>query len=302
MNEPSVSFIWKGTDIFVSALQSELGFLANLIGSHVQTAEMGNQALLSLALISGRFTLDAIAVLSQLAAAHLLALCQAFDLQVMQIRFLEDFEEEFIDLICKAFSMTLKQSTELHTLSEALWQRFRKQLNDTTGLDSDKGFEHIAYSLQPAILLRLTPCAESVVALELWTQQCATSAYKRYQVNRSNYLQRPDARPFLGRASSRIYSFVREKLSIPFVNENNIRTPVVEKEEFLLNEASYSIDEESPATIGSYISTIYQSIRNVALYSVTIGCLQEIVTMHELSPPLGTTSMSPTETAKVPYT
>ncbi|MCJ1319507.1 hypothetical protein MMC15_004843 [Xylographa vitiligo] len=302
VNEPSVSFIWKGTDIFVSALQSELGFLANLIGSHVQTAEMGNQALLSLALISGRFTLDAIAVLSQLAAAHLLALCQAFDLQVMQIRFLEDFEEEFIDLICKAFSMTLKQSTELHTLSEALWQRFRKQLNDTTGLDSDKRFEHIAYSLQPAILLRLTPCAESVVALELWTQQCAAPAYKRYQVNRSNYLQRPDARPFLGRASSRIYSFVREKLSIPFVNENNIRTPVVEKEEFLLNEASYSKDEESPATIGSYISTIYQSIRNVALYSVTIGCLQEIVTMHELSPPLGTTSMSPTETAKVPYT
>ena len=49
VDEPSESFLWKGVDIMVDALQSELGFLANPVGSHVQTAEMGNQALNSLA-------------------------------------------------------------------------------------------------------------------------------------------------------------------------------------------------------------------------------------------------------------
>jgi phenylalanine ammonia-lyase len=81
VDEPSESWLWKGTDILIAALQSELGFLANLVGSHVKPAEMGNQALNSLALISGRHTLFAIDVLSQLSAAHLVALCQALDLR-----------------------------------------------------------------------------------------------------------------------------------------------------------------------------------------------------------------------------
>ena len=79
----------------VAALQSELGFLANPVGTHVQTAEMGNQALNSLALISARYTLDALQVLTQLSAAHLLALCQALDLRVMHLRFLETIQAHF---------------------------------------------------------------------------------------------------------------------------------------------------------------------------------------------------------------
>ena len=53
-DEPSKSFVMKGVDIGVAALQSELGFLSGSIVSHVQTAEMGNQSLNSLALISGK--------------------------------------------------------------------------------------------------------------------------------------------------------------------------------------------------------------------------------------------------------
>ncbi|KAI4268240.1 MAG: hypothetical protein L6R35_006782, partial [Caloplaca aegaea] len=40
--DPSTSFVMKAVDIMTAALQSELGFLANPVGSHVQTAEMGN--------------------------------------------------------------------------------------------------------------------------------------------------------------------------------------------------------------------------------------------------------------------
>ncbi|KAK3319755.1 L-Aspartase-like protein [Cercophora scortea] len=81
-DDPATSFLFKGTDIMVAALTSELGFLANPVGSHVQTAEMGNQGINSLALISARYTLKAVDTFSQLAAAHLVAVCQAIDLRV----------------------------------------------------------------------------------------------------------------------------------------------------------------------------------------------------------------------------
>ncbi|KAI6357870.1 hypothetical protein MCOR31_010118, partial [Pyricularia oryzae] len=84
-DDPNDSFLFKGLDVVVAALTSELGFLANPVGSHVQTAEMGNQAINSLALVSARYTLEAVDVLSQLAAAHLLALCQALDLRAVEI-------------------------------------------------------------------------------------------------------------------------------------------------------------------------------------------------------------------------
>ena len=79
------SFLFKGLDVVVAGLTSELGFLANPVGSHVQTAEMGNQSLNSLALVSARYTLEAVDVLSQIASAHLLVLCQALDLRAIEI-------------------------------------------------------------------------------------------------------------------------------------------------------------------------------------------------------------------------
>jgi phenylalanine ammonia-lyase len=79
------SFLFKGLDVVAAALTSELGFLANPVGSHVQTAEMGNQSLNSLALVSARYTLEAVDVLSQICSGHLLAVCQALDLRTLEI-------------------------------------------------------------------------------------------------------------------------------------------------------------------------------------------------------------------------
>ncbi|KAK8119566.1 phenylalanine ammonia-lyase [Apiospora kogelbergensis] len=69
----------------IAALVSELGFLANPVGTHVMTTEMGNQGLNSMALVSARYTLTAADVLAQMAAAHLVALCQALDLRALEL-------------------------------------------------------------------------------------------------------------------------------------------------------------------------------------------------------------------------
>jgi phenylalanine ammonia-lyase len=81
--DPSLNYHGKGIDIAAAAYVSELGYLANPVSTHIQSAEMHNQAVNSLALISARQTIDAIQVLSMLMASYLYILCQGRSLNEM---------------------------------------------------------------------------------------------------------------------------------------------------------------------------------------------------------------------------
>ncbi|WQF90184.1 Putative aromatic amino acid lyase, L-Aspartase, fumarase/histidase [Colletotrichum destructivum] len=170
--DPNDSFLFKGLDVVIAALTSELGFLANPVGSHVQTAEMGNQSLNSLALVSARYTLDAVDVLSQIASAHLLAVCQALDLRAREM--------------------------------------------EGAGRDDDD-------------------------------DDAA-----------------PDATPYIGQASRRMYRFIRHDLGVPFLGEEHLAStdPVV-------------VDGVSPS-MGLYNTRVYESIRSGRLYEVVLDCLEEV--------------------------
>jgi phenylalanine ammonia-lyase len=92
--DPSLNYHGKGIDIASAAYVAELGYLANPVSTHIQSAEMHNQAVKSvsphfpclfrpliitsssLALISGRATIDSLEILSILIASYLYALCQ----------------------------------------------------------------------------------------------------------------------------------------------------------------------------------------------------------------------------------
>ncbi|KAI0023075.1 L-Aspartase-like protein [Xylariomycetidae sp. FL0641] len=164
-DDPNDSFLFKGLDVVVAGLTSELGFLANPVGSHVQTAEMGNQALNSLALVSARYTLEAVDVLSQIASAHLLALCQALDLRTIEIEGRKDAP--------------------------------------------------------------------------------------------------PDATPYIGQASRRMYRFIRGDLGVPFLGE-----------EHLASTEAATLDGVTPS-IGLYNTRVYESIRSGRLYDVVLESLKE---------------------------
>ncbi|CCC07173.1 hypothetical protein SMACR_01196 [Sordaria macrospora] len=164
-DDPNDSFLFKGLDVVIAALTSELGFLANPVGSHVQTAEMGNQALNSLALVSARYTLEAVDVLSQLASAHLLALCQALDLRTIEI----------------------------------------------------EGRKAIA----------------------------------------------PDATPYIGQASQRMYRFVRTELGIPFLSEAQLAS----------TEAAEGNGFVTPS-MGLYVTRVYESIRSGRLYTIVLDAFE----------------------------
>jgi phenylalanine ammonia-lyase len=91
--DPSLDYHAKGVDIATAAYVSELGYLANPVSTHVQSAEMHNQAvkyvynttviklyqhqiLSSLALISARATINSLEVLTMLVASYIYVLCQ----------------------------------------------------------------------------------------------------------------------------------------------------------------------------------------------------------------------------------
>ena len=91
--DPSLDYHAKGIDIATAAYVAELGYLANPVSTHIQSAEMHNQAVKyvlhflivdvlmliyfsSLALISARATINSLEVLSMLISSYLYALCQ----------------------------------------------------------------------------------------------------------------------------------------------------------------------------------------------------------------------------------
>lgn len=271
VDEPSESFIWKGTDIMVAALQSELGFLANPVGTHVQTAEMGNQALNSLALISARYTLDALDVLTQISAIHLIALCQALDLRAMSIYFLESFQEKFIGQTRQIFGIS-EDNAWLDKCESTLWVEFKKCLDQTTCMDSGKRFHFIIRSLQPVIIQAAPDSPETLIALKAWSKRCSALALEEFITNRDRYISLPDATPFLGFASRHMYRFVRERLSVPFLQESTLGIPALGSGETgITNEST----QHGTPTVGSLMTAVYQSMRSGALYGVVMDCLAE---------------------------
>ena len=221
-DEPSESFILKPLDIMIAALQSELGFLSNSAGSHVQSAEMGNQALNSLALISARYTHTALEVLMQLASAHVFALCQAFDLRAMHINFLVDFEPRLLKETKEILTGVMRNKADFQQLHHLLWQKFCFLLNQTTSMDTVSRFSHIFRTLQPIILDAAEPSSEAVPSLRTWTARCSERATQAFARNRDEYSQCADASPFLGIGSRRIYRYIRHELSIPFLRTKDL--------------------------------------------------------------------------------
>lgn len=269
-DEPSLSFLMKGVDISIAALQAELGFLANPVASHVQNAEMGNQSLNSLALLSARYTHTALDILSQLAAAYLFVLCQALDLRVLQICFLEALNPAFEAATTEILAPDLGNVDSLHV---QLWLRLQSELNRTISMDSPRRFVHVMKCLQPTVLSFASSSARNdvglVSALFQWTTSCTELSSRIFHANHDAYLIHPDPKDFLGSAASRMYRFVRQELKVPF--QNRI-VPETSTHNFKQQAGS-----DTTGITGSFISRIYVALRNGELIVPVMDCLREVL-------------------------
>lgn len=291
-DEPSNTWLMKPIDVMIAALQGELGFLSSPV-NHVHTAEMGNQSVHSLAMVSARYTHQSIAILSQLVACHSFVVCQALDLRAMNIQFLVTLKPAFLESITADLGSII-DSGSMELLHECAWNFLQTQLDQTMGLDFSARFEFVAQSLQPTLIKFIgdretsVNAADMLSSLRLWTTRCANMMLAIFTANRESYFRNGDASPLLGLASSRMYTFIRQKLNIPFLRMDRMQIPEdylnhcmhaeTGEDSFLPNSLQSGMPKNSEGitpTTGEYVTTIYNALRNGILYRPAMESLRE---------------------------
>lgn len=262
-DDPSTSYTMKGADINVAAYMSELAYLANPVSSHVQTAENGNQAINSLALISARYTHMAVDCLSMICATYLYVLCQALDIRAMDRGYLGALGPAVKQITARNFETAFGDAIVLKKLQSNLLEQILIQFHLTTSLDTSERFVKIAEAVQSTLTTYLYTQGslpkhfDALLAIRRWTDQTSATLHDLFLQHRQAYFTAPDATPYLGAASSRMYNYVREDLQVPF-HKGLVDRPTKENER---------------RTIGSNISIIHAAMRNGRLYEPVLMCL-----------------------------
>lgn len=302
--DPSTSLIFKGTDLSIAALTAELGFLANPV-NHVQTAEMGNQSLNSLALVSARYTNSANEVLAQMMATQMVAVCQALDLRAMHVQFLDLYRPQFSALVATHYGNTnetdlaqelnVVPNTSNHVdtpenstmgingnakhqtnssgaeapdqLLDLLWFQLLVSFDTTASMDARDRFAEIARSLRPVLLDHPTlKTTDGFVArMDVFTAALGVSLQETWCAHRDAYLVHGDATAVLGKASKQIYTFLRRTLKVPLLATRHLSTPTTRE----LEEGV----EEAP-TVGSFNGAVYRALRDGTLAKIATDLLE----------------------------
>lgn len=312
-DEPSLSFTLKGLDTSMASYMSELSFLANPVHNHVVSAEMGNQAINSLALISARYTDTTVELVGLMSAAYIYALCQALDLRAM----LRTFERSLFATVQKTIIAWVQKHApgvrfDVEALNGVVSKHLSSGLRDSTTMDTKERFLHILTSLIGPLSIfvdtpsnfaqPLTPEQTKTLLsnLPMVAMGLAKESEKLYRDVREQYLKDGDASALLGRASRRLYQFVRNDLGVP-MNRGIVDHPTPTSYSGTGTPKSHSANGTNgmvngtgvkygdtgdnawrKKTIGHWVSRIYEAIRDERLIGrVVIECLKESLAEQE---------------------
>ncbi|KAI9039306.1 phenylalanine ammonia-lyase [Aspergillus affinis] len=265
-DDPSLSFTMKGVDISMAAYMAELAYVAHPVSAHVQTAEMRNQAVNSLALVSGRYTMQAVELVSLMCSAYLYISCQALDLRAMHIRFLERVTPRLEHLTNSTVGASLP-TTEQASLCDSVLSTISKTWPTTTRVSIADRCSTTAQSAIPVIV----NAAASSSALRLsdlseWQRQATAIIQETYDETSAAFIANPHTTDLLGDGSKVLYQTVRYDLRVPF-HQGFIEHPTPESTE---------LDGRDKKTVGSWISKIYESLRRGELQGKLMTLLQEV--------------------------
>ncbi|KAI1785217.1 phenylalanine ammonia-lyase [Ganoderma leucocontextum] len=260
--DPSHNYFAKGVDIHAAAYVGELGYLANPVSTHVQSAEMHNQAVNSLALISARATLNSLEVLSILTSSFLYVLCQALDLRAMQHEFELEVDDILREQIAHSFGRHLADA-DLVALFSVLARHVRRSLETTSTMDAAHRMRAVASATTTPIVDFCAQCGgaldlDEIVAFRVQLAERMVGSLMRL---REEYLRGAKgpapAAKYLGRSRA-VYEFVRTTLGIRMHGAEN------------LHDFKDGPGVEDP-TIGQDISFIHEAIRDGKMQDVVVG-------------------------------
>ena len=267
-DEPSLSFTMKGVDIGMASYMSELAFLANPVSSHVQSAEMHNQAVNSLAFISTRYTLQSVEIVSLMSASYLYTVCQALDLRVLQRTFFQNLEPVIYAINRELFSRYLSLAAVDH-LNDKLWAHIQVNWLQTSNKDTSERVNHVvdtalAVIAESSLDMPQEALLDANLAMKAWRSRARDVIIESYTTTRSSFSVHQTTAAYLSQASKRIYLFVRQTLGVPFHKG---------LEDHPTPRAPFSADGRSKQTIGSWIGIIYESLRSGKLHEPLMACL-----------------------------
>jgi phenylalanine ammonia-lyase len=271
-DNPSLSFTMKGIDVNMAAYMSELAYIANPVSSHVQSAEQHNQAINSLAFISARYTMTAVDLVSLMSACSIYVGCQALDLRVMHMIFLQSFrglaKTITRELVGKAYP-----KLNFEALHSKLFKHITSVWSETNSLDAKERCEKVISTSISILISTLTlyqepvPSSTNLIAtLEAWRTIMAATMYDHYISVRTIFFKSQVTVEYLGQASKRIYTFVRDELGVPF-HRGLVEHSTSGDDDML--------DERPKKTIGSWVRIIYESLRDGRLYGELMEVLAE---------------------------
>lgn len=270
-DDPSLSFTCKSIDINLAAYMAELAFLANPVSTHVQSAEMHNQAVNSLALISGRYTLQAVEILSLMSAAYLFLVCQALDLRVLQTMFFKAVKPR-IEEATASLSSTAAPTHDPAKLCAAVWMRLAHAWDAASTLDlPDRSAA--AATAAATVLTEPGSGIESLAEVRAWAATTTTLLASTYDGTRNtlfaDYLEITPT--YLGLASRALYAFVRRELGVP------LHRGLVDSPTHVLREGGPqpSVPEKERRSIGSLVSGIYEAVRDGRVGAVVMGVVRD---------------------------
>ncbi|KAF2667487.1 phenylalanine ammonia-lyase [Microthyrium microscopicum] len=286
-DEPGVSFLSKGLDINMAAYMTELGFLANPVSSHVQSAEMGNQAVNSVALISARQTHQAIDVLSLMLATHTWTLCQAVDLRAIQVQIESEILPQVHGTCSDSFEKYFQPDTLTH-LTKKVEDIIKRGLLDAAKVQSGQRYHNIAESAQKIWYEAFSDperkalesaghvqaISDPILAVRDWTKEMARVMLVTSKSVKETYAVTPDASHLLGKSSSKVYRFVRERLGVPFCRG------LADHPTAKSNDSAISRGPKK--TTGSQVSLIHSAIRNGDILGLLEDCIKDIESSIEV--------------------
>ncbi|KAH9828603.1 Phenylalanine ammonia-lyase [Teratosphaeria destructans] len=263
-DDPSVSFTCKGLDINMAAYMSELAWLAHPVGAHVQTAEMGNQSVNSLALISARYTAEAVEVLSLMVSVGLWVGCQGVDLRVVGREGMGVIEREAAAVWREVFG------TEA---DEAVWagvvECVRREMRAQKGRDTEDRARVVAEATLVPVTKALVEGSvrvQGISELGVWTERLARVIASAIRSTRARIAEE-QVKPgdlsanttvgYLSRGSAGVYRFVRGELGVP-VHRGLVEHATYEGCE----RDGVRIGGEEKRTIGGRIGMVYEALRD----------------------------------------
>ncbi|KAK0454644.1 L-Aspartase-like protein [Armillaria borealis] len=277
--DPSLDYHAKGIDIATAAYVAELGYLANPVSTHIQSAEMHNQAVNSLALISGRATINSLEVLSILMSSYIYVICQGthstrlypLDLRVLRQELIDGVsrivKEELADLYASVLS-----HSDLTSVTSKVQKTLIDALDHTTTMDVTERMIKVAASSTTVLVDFFTSCTfvsgssaagSALTSIPLFRSRIASRAATLLDQLRRSYLsgERGAAPASKHLKKTRpLYEFVRITLGIRMHGSENYHRFV----------NGHGTDE---VTVGQNVSLIHEAIRDGKLQSIVVSML-----------------------------